>query len=64
MVDYGSTTVPMDSTCECTTGDYPEVERCSRCGENSSFTMNDEWEWTSDCCGAKAIPVDVEPRDM
>lgn len=58
-VDYGSTRVPMETPCDCATGDYPEVERCSACKENAEFVMNDEWEWRSECCGAKATPVEA-----
>lgn len=56
-VDYGSTRVPMETGCDCTSGDYPEIERCSRCKEEAYFNLSEEFEWLSECCSAMATNV-------
>ena len=44
--------------------DYPEIEICSECRDNTIFEYNDETgEWLSVCCSASPISPDVELDD-
>ena len=39
-----------------------EYSHCSRCKEAVDFLWDDyEKDWLSECCGAPAVPVDMEP---
>jgi len=43
---------------------YPDVEICSRCKDNTGFEQDeDTGEWLSVCCSAPAIDVDAYADD-
>jgi len=41
--------------------DYPEIEICSRCKDNTVFEQDpDTGEWLSVCCSAYAVNLDED----
>ncbi len=44
-----------------------EAVFCGCCREHAEFTLelitDDVYDWLSTCCGARPVPVDIEPRD-
>ncbi len=41
-----------------------EMSHCSRCRDNAEFEEDEYGTWVSVCCGATAVPVDLEPDDV
>ena len=40
--------------------DYPEIEVCTQCGENTVFEQDEYGEWLSVCCSARAVNLDED----